>query len=192
VGEVSGIEICQDCEYDEGEFHAPLPVFWAEGHGLDEGKFRRAVLDFCLEEERDIPAMGWEDDVKEMWQRNVEVSGGGVEYRRQSEPPMYPGSMQGQETFPITILDLYVPRRGGPKCAVSGCKEPWSSGNPVRVCVEPPKGDEHLVGGSESLTVYMNLCREHQKRMPQPSYRVFMVPVGATIMLPAPDAAVTR
>jgi hypothetical protein len=186
---VSGIEIYQDAEYDDGEFGSFLPVFWTKGHDLDENQFRRAVVEFCLDEERDIPAISWEDDIREMWQRNVEVSGGGVEYRRTTQPHAYPGSMDGQETFPITILDLEVSRRGAHKCSVIRCNEPWSMGSPARVAVSPTIGDEHELGGTPQVSVYLWLCREHRKAFPEPSYRVFMVPVGATIMLPKPAEA---
>lgn len=184
---MSGIEIYQDCEYDEGEFHAPLPVFWAKGHDLDEDQFRRAVVEFCLDEERDIPAISWEDDIREMWQRNVEVPGGGVEYRRRGpEKPGYDDFTGPTDWFPITILDLEVQRRGAHKCSVIRCNEPWSMGSPARVAVSPTVGDEHELGGTPQVSVYLWLCREHRKAYPEPSYRVFMVPVGATIMLPAP------
>lgn len=170
------IEIYQDNEYDGEEFSAPLPVFWAKGHDLNHNDFLRAVVEYCIEEcDFEIPAMSWDDDIDEQWQRNVEVPGGGVEYWRTTEPPEYPGSMEGKETFPITILDLEKRRRGAHKCSVTHCREPWSVGSPARVRVST---DE------KEVSVYLWLCREHLKAYPEPSYRVCMIPVGATIMLP--------
>lgn len=181
------IEIYQDCEYDGESFSSVLPVFWAKGHDLNEGEFRLAVIHYLIDEEGDFPAMSWEDPIEEQWQRNVEVSGGGIEYRRRDDRPGYDDFTGPVDWFPITILDLERQRRGQHKCAVTQCREPWSVGSPAQIRVSPTVGDEAELGGTPGESIYLWLCRKHRKRYPEPCYRVCMVPVGATIMLPAPD-----
>lgn len=176
------IEINQDYDYSSGEIGGLLPVFWAKGHGYDAKEFVRAVVDYCLDEDADIPAITWEDSPEEKWQRNVDIDAG-VFYERDVVPPK--SLREGK--FAITILDLERPRRrGATKCSVDGCREPWSSGTPVRVATEVLAGDSTLDCSYMAVTVW--LCRGHRKKLPEPSYRVVMVPVGATIVLP-PDVS---
>lgn len=175
------IQIEQDHEYDSGEVGGPLAVFWCKGHGHSESAFIRAVLDYCLDNDVDIPAIRWDDRPVESWQQNV-AHQDGIEYRRDLTPPTSPRSSR----FPITILDLEGPRRhGATKCAVNHCNEPWGRGAPVRVVVEPSMGSPYY--GDEHMDVTLWLCREHAKRLPEPSYRVCLVPVGAVITLEAKD-----
>jgi hypothetical protein len=178
------IEIVQDSEFDEldGGVGAPLAVFWAKGHGHDPRKFIRAVLDYCLFEDADIPAIAYDDAPIETWQQNVSHQGA-IEYRRDTTPPESSRSPR----FPITVLDLERRTRGGFKCMVDDCHEPWSVGTSARVVVEPtPDGD---APPSRYMSVRMWFCREHRRHLPEPSYRVCMVPVGAEIVLPGPQAA---
>jgi hypothetical protein len=182
---VSEIEICQDHEFDDAAgIGGPLPVFWAKGHGFDDRAFIRAVLDYCLDNHVDIPAITMNDAPVETWQQNVARSGS-IEYQRDSSPPTSSRSPR----FPITLLDLDRRGHGGTRCAVTGCDEPWSTGAPVRVCVEPGSGEAEL--GAPYMAVCLWLCREHRKHLPEPLYRVCLVPVGATILLPA-DATTCR
>lgn len=172
---MSDIVINQDNEYDDGEVGGPIPVFWTKGHGHDAGEFMRAVVMFCLDNDVTIPRLDpWDDKPVETWQQNVAVHDG-IEYRRDKTPPTSSRSSR----FPITILDLEGPRRhGGTKCGVDHCDEPWGRGTPVRVAIEPTDA------GLDYMGVTIWLCREHAKRFPEPSYRVCMVPIGATITLP--------
>lgn len=165
------IEINQDQEFDadRGEVLGPLDVYWAYGHGHNVGEFIRAVVDHCLEWSGEVPAIRAEDAPQELWQRSVE-HGGAVEYQRRSEPPIR------HEWNPITILDLERGSHGGTKCSVDGCSEPWASGPSARVRVD---------AAEDHVAVRLWLCREHQRRFPEPSYRVCMIPVGATILLPS-------
>jgi hypothetical protein len=169
----TGIEIIQDSEFD-GEVGGPLAVFWSKGHGHDARDFIRAVLDYCLDNDVDIPAIAYDDALVETWQQNVSRQGA-IEYRRDPTPPESSRSPR----FPITVLDLERGARGGFKCAVDDCSEPWSVGTPARVCVEPSDG------ATSYMSVRMWFCRDHRRQLPEPSYRVCMVPVGAEIVLPA-------
>lgn len=173
-----GIEIVQDHECDGDEIGGPISVFWAKGHGYDAREFIRAVVEYCLDRDADVPPITWEDGPVETWQQNV-VHQAGVEYRRDATPPKALHSSR----FPVTILDLEQPRRrGSAKCSVDQCTEPWFAGAMVRVAVEPGQGEP--TSGSPYMAVTLWLCREHRKNLPSPSYRVCLIPVGATILLP--------
>lgn len=173
---VRAIEIEQDQEIDhDGELCGSINVFWAKGHGHDPDKFIRAVIDHCFDYEGGVPAISWEDKPQELWQ-HIQPVGDNFEYHRSAESSWN----AGRKAEPITLLDLDRRGRGALKCHVHNCREPWSRSTPVQVCIEP--GD-----GSDNMTVYITLCREHAIRFPEPSYRVRMVPVGATILLPKQD-----
>lgn len=167
------IEINQDQEFDEnsGELGGPMNVFWAHGHGHDADEFIRAVLDHCLGWSGEVPAIRSEDVPQLLWQRNVEHCDS-LEYQRRSDPP------NRREWNPVTVLDLERRGHGGTKCSVVGCKEPWASGPPVRVAVDATEAH---------MSVRLWLCRKHGERFPGPSYRISMIPVGATILLPNPS-----
>lgn len=171
---MSGIEIEQDYEVDDdGVVNGRLSCWWTEGHGHDETEFAVAVAQHCFDNGFQAPAIDL-DDIREMWQRNIPV-GDSVLYRRSMEPPKGPRD----EAFPVTVLDIEA-RRGGRKCAVHDCMNPWAMSRPVQVA-DKVDGDY--------MAVDITLCREHSQRFPEPSYRVRFVPVGATIMLPTADEA---
>lgn len=173
---MSAIEIFQDYDADGG---GPMATFWAKGHGHDDRDFIRSVLDYCLYHDVDIPAIATHDEPVETWQQNISREDE-IEYRRYPDPPTSPRSPR----FPITILDLEgVRRHGGTACSVDDCHEPWFVGSPVRVQVEPDPGKIEL--GSPYMAVRLWLCREHRRRLPEPFYRLCLIPVGATILLPA-------
>jgi hypothetical protein len=175
---MSGIEITQDVELDpDVGLGQPMPVFWAHGHGHDEHDFLLEVVGYCLEYGVGIPRIDADVAPVEVWQENVEARDA-VEYRRTTQPPTRPNS----DLFPITLLDLEFRQRGGTKCAVIGCREPWLVGAPVSVAVEPNEGDG--VSEPEHMAVRIWFCAKHSRRLPEPSYRVRFVPVGATIVLP--------
>lgn len=174
------ISITQDYEFDEDSgLGGPMLSFWAQGHGHDPEQFIRAVIDYTLTEHGSVPRIEPEDEPSEMWQRAIERQAG-VEYSRQSEKPTSSASYLRSE--PITLLDLERRGRGGTKCGVADCSKPWSSGPAVIVRVEAD-GRGPTVNNSY-MTVRMWFCRDHARQFPGPSYRVCMVPVGATIMLP--------
>lgn len=177
---MSELEIYQDHEFDPdfGD-NGPRPMFWAKGHGHDIREFIRAILKYCLDNDVDIPAIPCDIEPVETWQQNVEHDGG-IEYWRDSIPPSTPRTSR----FPITLLDLDRQGRGGTKCSVIYCSEPWSTGPTASVRVEPSDDSEYA-----SVRVW--LCREHRNRWPEPSYRVCMIPVGATILLSASEDVVT-
>lgn len=166
----TAIEINQDREFDEdfAEVGGPMNIFWSYGHDHDVNRFVRAVIDHCLEDSGEVPAIRADDTPQQLWQRNVEHDGS-VEYVRRSDPPTR------HEWKPVTLLDLEHRRRGGTKCSVVGCHQPWSVGSSARVRVDTTE---------DHMDVRVWLCREHNERFPEPSYRVCMVPVGATILLP--------
>src|ERR1700756_2643035 len=173
---VPGIEIEQDQEIDhDGELCGSINVFWAKRHGLDQDKFIRAVIDHCLEPEGGVPAISWEDELAEVWQ-HLEPVGDNFEYHRSNESSW----SAGRKAEPITLLDVDRRGRGARRCQVHDCREPWSRSTPVQVCIDANDDD------AARMIVYMTLCRTHVVRFPKPSYRVCMVPVGATIELPAP------
>lgn len=179
------IDIAQDYEfYEDSGLGGPMLSFWAPGHGHDPEQFIRAVIDHMLSYGGSVPRIDPEDKPVEMWQRTVEQHDG-VEYERMPTKPETSASYLQAE--PITLLDLERRGRGGTKCGVSGCSKPWSSGNPAIVRVEAD--DRGPTVNTPYMSVRMWFCREHSRRFPEPSYRVCMVPVGATIMLPAPEDA---
>lgn len=174
---MSDLVIYQDHEYD-GDFELGdlVPSFWTKGHGHEPCAFIRAVVAYCLDNDVDIPAIPQDVDPVELWQQNIAVDGG-VEYRRGPTPP----TSSRTSRFPITLLDLEtLRRRGSTKCSVIGCSEPWSVSSPAaRLCVERHQR-------KNEISVQLWLCREHQKCWPEPLWRVAVVPVGATVMLPQP------
>lgn len=165
------IVIEQDWEWDEDQgLGAPMPVFWAKGHGHDHNEFIREVIEHCLDDDSDIPAIPADAALEEVWQQNV-AHNESIEFRRTTEVP---ASLRSPK-FPVTVLDLAGPRKGGAKgCGIDRCGEAWSSGVPVRVLIDTD---------SEYMAAHLWLCREHSKRFPEPSYRVCMIPVGATVVL---------
>lgn len=176
------IDITQDYEFFDGEIGGRMATFWAPGHGHDTDAFIRGVLNLCLDEGADVPAITQDDTPVEMWQRNVE-SHDGVYYDRATEIPTHG---RKPDWFPVTVLDVEPPRRGGgTKCGVDKCVQPWRSGEPIRVCIEPTDDPDP----GRYMTVRVWLCREHAHRFPDPTYRVFMVPAGATVLLPSAQNA---
>lgn len=178
------IEITQDYEFDEDSgLGSPMPSFWAHGHGHDPERFIRAVIDHSLTEHGSVTRIEPEDTPVEMWQRTIDRHDG-VEYLRilaESD------DAHGRGAAAVTVLDLGRRGRGGTKCGVIGCDRPWSSGNPAVVRIEPDDTGPTF-GNTPYMSVRMWFCREHTHLFPEPSYRVCMVPVGATIMLPTPGA----
>lgn len=168
----TAIEINQDQGFDAdlGELVGPMDVYWAPGHGHNASEFIRSVVDHCLESVGEVPAIRTDDAPQELWQRNVQHRDS-VEYQRRSDRPTR------HEWIPITVLDLERRSRGGTKCSVDGCNEPWASGPAVQVRVD---------SAEDYMAARLWLCREHGERFPEPSYRICMIPVGATILLPRP------
>lgn len=172
---MSVIEIEQDHQLDyDGEVSGPMHVYWAEGHDHDPEAFLRAVIDHCIDYARDIPRIAWDEPSVEMWQRDV-AHGDSVEYHREQE---IPSGHRRADWRPVTVLDLERSPRGATKCSVNNCTRPWDSGQPIQIT--------HEVDGPY-LALTMWLCREHREAIPEPSYRLRFIPVGATIMLPAPE-----
>lgn len=172
---MSEIGIEQDYEVDDdGEVLGSLLSFWTRGHGFNPDAVIRAVVDFSLEEHRSVPRIDEGGPVDEVWQKTVHRASGVWEYRRSDvEQPGWD---------PITLVDLEHRYRGGRKCAVQHCPEPGRIGEPVRLLIEPSDS------GMSSDVAYVYVCRFHAKRFPQPPYRVCMIPVGAEVVLPAPDS----
>lgn len=183
---VTTIAITQDYEFDEDfGLGNPMLSFWAYGHGHNPEQFIRAVIDHALTEHGSVPRIDPEDEPVEMWQRTIERHDG-VEYSRilaESD------DAHGRGAKPVTVLDLERRGRGGTKCGVTGCDRPWSSGKPAIVRIEAD-GTGPSLNNVPYMSVRMWFCREHTRLFPEPSYRVCMVPVGATILLPAPDGEV--
>jgi len=175
------IAITQDYEFDEDcGLGGPMLSFWAAGHGHDPEQFIRAVIDHTLEYHGSVPRIEPDDKPVEMWQRTIDHHDG-VEYSRHLAES---DDTRGRGAKPITVLDLERRGRGGTKCGVTGCDKPWSSGKPAIVRVEAD--DRGPTVNNPYMSVRMWFCREHSRQFTEPSYRVCMVPVGATIMLPAP------
>lgn len=171
------IEITQDYEFDEDcGLGGPMLSFWAPGHDHDPDQFIRSVIDYTLEMYGSVPRIEADDKPVELWQRTIDRRDG-VEYSRHLAES---DDAHGRGAEPITVLDLERRGRGGIKCGVLGCTKPWSSGPSAVVRVEA--GDD-----LPYMSVRMWFCREHRRQFPEPSYRVCLVPVGATILLPAPN-----
>lgn len=171
----SALEIERDYEMDvDGELGGQMLVWWSRGHGHDPEKFIRAVVDNCLENGDAIPRIGENDGPVEMWQHNVRV-GDGIRYDRTDTAPVKPRS----PLFPVTVLDVENRRAGSRACSVPACVRPWAGSRQVLVVTK--------VDDDDPMTVYLPLCRKHSEQIPDPTYRLRLVPVGATIMLPAPE-----
>lgn len=164
------LEIERDYEFDEGDVGGPLDTFWARGHGHDPDVFIRAVIELCLGDGT-VPRIDHDDVLVHMWQQNISI-GDGIEYRRFSEKPE---SSRHHPAFPVTVLDLNRRRLGGRRCMFTDCKMPWQATTPIRVVI----GE-----GLEYQAVEISTCREHRELLPDPYYRVCLVPVGATVVLP--------
>lgn len=154
----------QQFQDDEG---GPLQSWYAEGHH-EPAAFATALVRLLLDEyDADIPAIEL-DRVTQRYMRKVPNFDGGWTSSFTDEP--------GRGAMPVTLFDAEVARRGL-NCAVRDCGHSVSTNWPVRTAV--------TVEAVSEFAVDLRLCRDHQKAMPQPIYRVFMVPVGATILLPA-------
>ena len=165
----------QDYELDfDGEVGSPLAVFWTADHGHDPTALIRAIVEHCLDCGRDIPRIPDDARPVEMWQQNI-PRGDAVEYHRHAEKP--PG-VPHRHLHPVTVLDVDRRQSGAPICSVQGCHRPWHIGHTITAVVDLTEGDHEAVS--------MRMCREHSARFPAPSYRVRMVPVGATIVLASP------
>ncbi len=167
---MSGVEIMQDCEVDDdGDVGGWLDVFWCEGHGHDAETFILAVVDHCLEWGHDIPKIPSDAVVAEVWQHDRKV-GDSVIFERRS-------NLDGVRLAawrPVTVLDCERRFFGGSSCSVAACTRPVRSSQAVPVVWEPD---------GEYLALEMRLCDEHRRQVPEKSYRLRFIPVGATIML---------
>jgi hypothetical protein len=154
----------QQFQDDEG---GPLRSWYAEGHH-EPAVFAAALVHLLLDEyDDDIPSIEL-DRIRQRYMRKVPNLDGGWTSSFSDEP--------GRGAMAVTLFDAEVSRRGL-SCAVRGCDRPVSTQHPVRTAV--------AVEGVSEFTVDLTLCRDHSRQMPNPSYRVFMVPVGATILLPS-------
>ena len=162
--------IQQDYEIDwDGEVGAPLDVFWCEGHGHDPADFVRAVVEHCLDYGRDIPRI---EDVRrpaELWQCDRK-SGDSITYERRESVE----GLRRADWRPVTVLDCERRRLGATSCSVKGCTRPVRSQQAFPVVWEPD---------GEYVALEMRLCDEHRGQIPDQTYRLVFVPVGATIML---------
>ena len=157
----------QQFQDDEG---SSIRSWYAEGHH-EPAVFAAALVHLLLDEcGDDIPSIEL-DRIKQQYMRKVPNFDGGWTASFTDEP--------GRGAMPITQFDAEVARRGL-SCAVRGCDRSVSTQHPVRTAV--------AVEGVSEFTVDLHLCHDHARQMPNPTYRVFMVPVGATILLPAESA----
>ena len=179
------IVIEQDYEIeDDGEVGGPLAVFWTAGHGHDEHDVIRAVVEHCLAEGRDIPRIDGDHGPVEVWQTTLS-RGDSIEYRRAATREGLPPYTRAADITPVTLLDLDARARGAAICSIRDCRRPRSTGTPVRAVVAPTDGGAGVNDRHVSVEVW--LCREHRGTLPDPYYRVCLVPVGAKILLPAPE-----
>jgi len=160
----------QDHEFDEMDgIGSSVAVFWSRGHDHDVEEFIRAVLDHCLNEGSDIPAIRTDDSPTEVWQ--TELDRGGVAEFRRTEHHSRPVS----DWYPVTVLDVERrPTFAGIKCMVIGCGKP---------CARPREPARAVVGRRQpigAMPVRFWLCHEHGDRFPGSSYQVFLVPIEAT------------
>lgn len=171
------IEVEQLHDIDgDGELSGRTNCWYCEGH-VNPERFVRSVIDFVIEYGDRIPLidLSW---VRHCWLYKRPNHGGSwtADFRDEI-PPRW----RRRDWEAVTVLDCEQ-RRGGPRCSVRDCTSISSVGHPVMVKIEA--GDSHT-----SADIW--LCRRHSAQFPGPSYRVCMVPVGATIMLPAPGENVT-
>ena len=179
---MTNIDIQRDREFFDGEVGDTVNVWWAKGHDLDPEEFIRAVIEESLEWDGSVPRIDSDDAPVEMWQANVAV-GDGVEYRRSVSAPVDPP--KHSPVFPVTVLDLERRAgRGGRKCMIDKCGEPWQSSTPLRLVTTVEMAEDPNLYAAVNVT----LCAEHRALMPDPYYRTLVVPVGATAVLPAEEA----
>ena len=169
---MSGWEINQDCEVDDdGDIGGWLEVFWAEGHGHNAEEFIRAVVDHCLEWGHDIPRIAEGCEPVELWQCDRK-RGDSVVFDRRSEPAGLLAHWRA-----VTVLDCERRFFGAASCSVTDCTRPVMSSQGFPIAWEPD---------GEYVALDMRLCSEHRRLIPDQSYRLRFVPVGATIVLEAP------
>ena len=167
---MSDIEIMQDCEVDDdGDVGGWLDVFWCEGHGHDAGKFIRAVVDHCLDWGHDIPKVPKGLEPVEMWHHDRTVGDAVIHQRRTDRE-----GVRLADWRPVTVLDCERRFFGGSSCSVTNCTRPVMSAQGFPIVWEPD---------GEYLALEMRLCDEHRRQVPEKSYRLRFIPVGATIML---------
>jgi hypothetical protein len=171
---MSEIEIQQDWEIDEdGEIGGPMHTYWCYGHGHKRSDFIRFVFELCVGQGVVPRFDSMDHPVVEMWQ--VErPTGDGITYERHAIEPT--NLRRHVEAKPITLLDLDYLRHGGRSCSVVDCRNPWASTAPHPLIVE---------GDRPRVSLKVPLCREHKDAYPEPYYRMVVVPVGATVLLPA-------
>lgn len=168
------LEINQDYDIDfDGEVGSPLDVFWCEGHVDDDTSFIRAVVDHCIEWGRTIPRISEDKAPTLVWQHDRK-DGDSVTYiRRDSDE-----GLRRADWRPVTLLDCERRFMGATSCSVTRCTGPVRSSQGLEVVWEPD-GDH--------LALDMRLCDKHREQMPDQSYRLRFIPVGATILLGEDD-----
>lgn len=165
------IEIVQLNEIaDDGEVMDRMPSWYCEGH-VEPEPFIRALIDYCFEWGDDIPHIAPEE-VKHLWLCKVGGHDGSWTADFRNEVPAHSrrGSWEPVTTFEVTR------RFGGVACAETGCTQPVSARVPVRAVLDATDGGP--------LSLYFPLCTAHRRLVPEPCYRVCLVPVGAVIQLP--------
>lgn len=169
---MTDVEIIQLHDIDEdGEIGSRQDSWYAEGH-VDQLDFIKAIVDHCADWGDDIPRIPL-GRVKHQYLHKAGGFGGSWTADFRDEVPE--GWRKG-DWEPVTTFEAER-KFGGISCAVSDCRKSVRRRLPLMAVFEPEDVSR--------LCLYVNLCTKHAKQMPEPFYRVVLVPVGAIIKLPS-------
>jgi len=159
---------------DDGEVGSPQQSWYCAGHvGIEE--FVHALVNHCIDYGNDVPRIDM-DDVNHLHLRKVGGHNGSWTADFRDELP----ERGGKSWEPVTVYETPT-KLGGMACSVSDCRRPTYTRHNMLAVLDATDG--------QRLGLNIGLCREHRDAFPDPYYRVFLVPVGATIQLPVPIGA---
>lgn len=156
---------------DDGEVMDRMPSWYCEGH-VDRIEFIRALVDHCVDYGDTIPSID-PDSVK--LQFLCKVGGHDGSWTADFRDDIPAGSRR-KSWEPVTTFEV-TRRFGGVACAATDCTQPVSARVPVRAVLDATDGGP--------LALFFPLCTAHRRLVPEPCYRVCLVPIGAVIQLPA-------
>lgn len=158
---------------EDGEVLDRMPSWYCEGH-VDRIEFIRTLVDHCVDYGDTIPSID-PDSVKHQFLYKVGGHDGSwtADFRDD-----IPAGSRRKSWEPVTTFEV-ARRFGGVACAAMGCTQPVAARVPVRAVLDAKDGGQ--------LALYFSVCIAHRALIPDPQYRVCLVPVGATVVMPASE-----
>ncbi|MGE0178102.1 MAG: hypothetical protein AB7G17_14675 [Phycisphaerales bacterium] len=158
---------------EDGEVLDRMPSWYCEGH-VDRIEFIRTLVDHCVDYGDTIPSID-PDSVKHQFL--YKVGGHDGSWTADFRDKIPAGSRKGSWE-PVTTFEV-ARRFGGVACAAMGCTQPVAARVPVRAVLDAKDGGQ--------LALYFSVCIAHRALIPDPQYRVCLVPVGAIVVMPASE-----